>query len=141
MLAARRYHIQLTSDERQRLQEIAKSDVKEHADRASAFLLLDESNKGQGLSIYEVARQLEKNQTTVSHWTKRAVRDGVEVTVLGNTGGYRGGVRPRTMSPEAEREMAEQYASGKFTMRELARRHGVSRSTVSNSIHRTDIER
>lgn len=113
--------------------------------RAEILLLVDEGPEGPGMSNKDASKQVGTiNPSSISQLIRRAIRMGPVKAAIGIRGeaskqaalsAERWG-RNRKLSQDSEHEIAADYATGTYTQRELARKHGVSHSTIGDTIRR-----
>jgi hypothetical protein len=124
--------------------------------------LLDEGEFGPALSVPEAAEEAGfSGKHVLRQIIKRAVDLGVVEAAIGQRpeAAYQRAIKlrdsghdfpqllrggpgaKRKTTEEQDRRIAEDYASGNYVQHELARREGVSDSTIQRILRRTDIER
>ena len=144
----RERHIYLSFEQRQQLKEIVVRDTPARSKRARALLLIDEGFYGPGRSLAEVAERVSLHITSVGDLVGRAIERGANSAAIGISNeknlppkSERGGKgsKPKLSAGQA-REIAEAYAIGEFTQKELARRYGVSPQTIGRAIKRENAE-
>ena len=109
--------------------------------RASILLLADNSPDGAGLSGAEIQREI--GVSGASAVIRRAMENGAIQTVMGQSrvGVNKGKPQRKKLAPEVEEKIAALDEAGKFTRAEIARRYGISGSTVTRIVDRNNPSR
>lgn len=132
------HHLRLSSEEREALAAIVEKESPAKQQRARALLLADEGEHGPTLSFKQISEELGCAANFVSQLVARSAKYGAIGTAIGHH--VEGSLKPRGITPEMDEALAKDHASGKFTYRELARRHGVSKSSVQRMLKRAGRE-
>lgn len=147
----RKHHLYLSSDQRLELSEFIQREdtTPTRSDRAKILLLVDEGHEGPGLSNKEASEKIgTMGGNAIGELIRRANQMGPLKAAIGLTGeatkkrareSERFG-RPPTLSRETDQEIAAAYATGLYSERELARKHGISRGALRSAIKRAERE-
>ena len=134
----RKHHIYLSSSEREELERFAECETPARAKRAKALLLADEGELGPGLHLTHISAQLGFSVNYTSQLVAKAERNGAVDVAFGHT--WESASKHRGITPEMDQALAEEYALGKFTKSELARRFNVANSSVDRMLKRSGRE-
>ena len=140
-----KYFILLDEAERNELESMADNlDLSgQRRRRASILLLADIGPHGNGLSASKISEQTGATPRFVTHVLKRAMKNGPVKCAYGadRQGQGRGAPQRKKLSPESESEITICFNNNEKSKAELARRFGVSPSTISRIIDRNELER